>query len=113
MDWILCRGSKSGAKTGTAACTDRYGVQYDFGAGWGVHPSGPVSSQHCLAGLSWRVPDGTFSFSGFGAAVSLGGGSYRITLPADVTVFEAYSKCGQICRRATNLGGNTWRFDPC
>jgi hypothetical protein len=101
MDWIVSRGG------------DRYGVQYDFGGGWGAHPSSNTSSQHCLAGLSWRVPPTTFSFSGFGNAVSLGGGAYRITVPADVTVHDAFSKCGQVCRRATHLGGNTWRFDPC
>jgi hypothetical protein len=102
MDWIITRGSSS-----------RYGVQYDFGSGWGEHPSGPISNQHCLAGLSWSIPPSSFSYSGFGSAVSLGGGSYRITVPADVTVIEAYSKCSTTCRRATHLGGNTWRFDPC
>lgn len=116
MDWILCRGSVVGNGTVTnpdVPCTDRFGVQYDFGGGWGPHPSGPISSQHCLAGRSWRVPSSGFSYAGFGSAVSLGGGAYRITLPVDVTVLEAYSKCGQACRSATHLGGNTWRFDPC
>jgi hypothetical protein len=93
--------------------TRRYGVQYEFGIGWGAHPSTNVSSQHCLAGLSWRVPPSSFSMKTFGSAVSLGGGAYRITLPSDVTVHDAFSKCGQVCRRATHLGGNTWRFDPC
>jgi hypothetical protein len=103
MDLIVCNGN---------GCTDRFGVQYEFGGGWGLHPNGPVTSQHCLAGLNWRQP-ATFSFTGFHNAVSLGGGAYRLTVPAGTKVWAAFSKCGQQCRPATNLGGNTWRFDPC
>ncbi|HYD10269.1 MAG TPA: hypothetical protein VEA78_09205 [Acidimicrobiales bacterium] len=111
MDFILCRYFDS--KT---YCSEKYGVQYDFGDGWGPHPTGG-SNEHCLQGLSKTVPPQSFSYDGFGSAISLGGGAYKIGLPWDVTVWSAFSKCGQVCRPATYLGyaaGKKWyRFDPC
>lgn len=94
----------------------KYGIQYEFGKGWGPHPTGGVNKEHCLAGYQpWGSPT-SFDFSGFAAAVWQPGGDYTITInDPDVVVVHAFSKCGQLCRPADLQHGtlNTWIFRTC